>query len=240
MSRKSNIRVYKPLYTALCFYCFSIFFAFVLAYSLMWAVCLFLCNFCINSLTSRLNIFFYQFLFLSSNFWIITNPGLFKVKSWFRLFWPQIVNQIWTADHTGLAYDYKFSKSCLLPLLLGQRQISLELSCIEGCRGFCFVSPFSEMNLGSPDFQGGDVSYASPMNKLWALFPSITAHELEKIKANIFSDLTNTHEGKRFSLDFCPHVYFVINSYYFTILLHACYILSIISSCLYGRSSLET
>ena len=40
------------------------------------------------------------------------------------------------------------------------------------------------------DFQGGDVTYAPYMNKLWVTF-HITAHKLEQTKGKIFPDLAN-------------------------------------------------
>ena len=70
----------------------------------------------------------------------------------------------------------------------------------------CFPTPFyiptiTSMVPNSPhplwgyeswflDFQGGDITYASHINKLWVTFP-ITAHKPEKTKGKIFPDLAN-------------------------------------------------
>ena len=45
------------------------------------------------------------------------------------------------------------------------------------------------------DFQGGDVTYAPHMNKLWVTFP-ITTHKLEQTKGKIFPDLANALRAK--------------------------------------------
>lgn len=122
-------------------------------------------------MTPRFNMDFSRdFCFFLPIFGSSQIQGPYKMNSWLEVILAQMVKQIYTINQRQVISWLQIPQnSCLLLFLLSEIKISL----LEGRSDFIFLfHSYSEnMNLAFSDFQGGHISYAPHMDKLWASFP---------------------------------------------------------------------